>query len=507
MATKRSKRASKTSPARSGRRGKARAAAAEAKPKGVVNAWEQDPGDGAQPSGGQVIQRPVPVLREQPFSIRIVNPASAPEAKPHSPGTADFRYWTAAEALRRGADFWGALLPGTSWEVGSILPVDLDFGIDLNAFYDREGLKFFHGSAAGRTVFSGESPDVVCHELGHAILDSLKPQLFDAASIEVAAFHESFGDMSALLSALQLPSLREEVLAETSSHVDRSSRLSRLAEQLGWAVRQNHPDEVDSDCLRNASNSFFYTDPVDLPPSAPASSLSSEPHSFSRVFTGAFLNILAAMFAVQTKLGSAGLLAAARDAATILVGGVQATPVVPSFYSQVAAHMLAVDAADFGGRYREALKGGFVRHGILSMQAATVPPPPKERAGAAGIFELVAPGVENEPLARIALPAMHLGLQEELLVSAASQPKRFAVGSAAADLGSSVARGHDFVAASFLEDLARRGRIDFNGHAVAGAAVLAPRALKTHEVVRERAQLVLVRRRVDCGHGCSTLVP
>ena len=161
MATKRSKRASKTSPARSGRRGKARAAAAEAKPKGVVNAWEQDPGDGAQPSGGQVIQRPVPVLREQPFSIRIVNPASAPEAKPHSPGTADFRYWTAAEALRRGADFWGALLPGTSWEVGSILPVDLDFGIDLNAFYDREGLKFFHGSAAGRTVFSGESPDVV----------------------------------------------------------------------------------------------------------------------------------------------------------------------------------------------------------------------------------------------------------------------------------------------------------------------------------------------------------
>src|SRR5262249_44134759 len=111
-----------------------RAAATEAKPKGVINAWEQDPGDGAQPSGGQATQRPVPVSREQPFSIRIVNPASAPEAKPHSPGTADFRYWTAAEALRRGADFWGALLPGTSWEVGSILPVDLDFGIDLNAF-------------------------------------------------------------------------------------------------------------------------------------------------------------------------------------------------------------------------------------------------------------------------------------------------------------------------------------------------------------------------------------
>ena len=113
MAKKRSKRASKTSAARSKRRGKARPTPAEAraKPKGAINAWEQDPGDGAQPSGGQVIQRPVPVLREQPFSIRIVNPASAPEAKPHSPGTADFRYWTAAEALRRGADFWGCREP------------------------------------------------------------------------------------------------------------------------------------------------------------------------------------------------------------------------------------------------------------------------------------------------------------------------------------------------------------------------------------------------------------
>jgi hypothetical protein len=286
MARKRSKRAAKMSAAKSKRRGKARAAPTEAKPKGVINAWEQDPGDGAQPTGGQVIQRSVPVLREQPFSIRIVNPASAPQAKPHSPGTGDFRYWTAAEALRRGADFWGALLPGTSWEVGSILPVDLDFGIDLNAFYDRQGLKFFHGLAAGRTVFSGESPDVVCHELGHAVLDSLKPQLFDAASIEVAAFHESFGDMSAIPSALQLPSLREGVLAETGGVLRRASRLSRLAEQLGWAIRQSVPSAVEADCLRNAVNTFFYRDPDTLPTMAPATALSSEPHS-TRAFSPA----------------------------------------------------------------------------------------------------------------------------------------------------------------------------------------------------------------------------
>src|ERR1700745_154836 len=109
MATKRSKRASKTSAARSKRKVRARATPPErrAQPKGVINAWEDDPGAGAQPSGGQVIQRPVPVLRDQPFSTRIVNPSSAPEAKPHPPGTAGFRYWGAAEALRRAADFRG----------------------------------------------------------------------------------------------------------------------------------------------------------------------------------------------------------------------------------------------------------------------------------------------------------------------------------------------------------------------------------------------------------------
>src|SRR5438309_583639 len=354
MATKRSKRASKTAPARSGRRGKARAAAAEAKPKGVVNAWEQDPGDGAQPSGGQVIQRPVPVLREQPFSIRIVNPASAPEAKPHPPGTAEFRYWTAAEALRRGADFWGALVPGIPWEVGAVLPVDLDFGVDLNAFYDREGLKFFHGSAAGRTVFSGESPDIVCHELGHALLDSFKPQLFDAASIEVAAFHESFGDMSAILSALHLPSVREGVLAETGGVLRRASRLSRLAEQLGWAIRQSVPSAVEPDCLRNAVNTFFYRDPDTLPTTAPATSLSSEPHSFSRVFTGAFFEGLAGMLATTDTKNEAALLQVSQDMGTILVQGIRAASVVPTFMSQVAGSMLAIAASRFSAQGYEA---------------------------------------------------------------------------------------------------------------------------------------------------------
>src|SRR5215472_1090310 len=507
MAKKRSKRAAKTSAAKSKRRGKARAAATEAKPKGVINAWEQDPGDGPQPSGGQVIQRPVPALREQPFSIRIVNPASAPEAKPHSPGTADFRYWTAAEALRRGADFWGALLPGTSWEVGAILPVDLDFGIDLNAFYDRESLKFFHGSAAGRTVFSGESPDVVCHELGHAVLDSFKPQLFDAASIEVAAFHESFGDMSAILSALQLSSLREGVLAETGNVLRRASRLSRLAEQLGWAIRQSVPSAVEADCLRNAVNTFFYRDPDTLPTTAPATSLSSEPHAFSRVFTGAFFEGLAGMLAMKDTRNEAALLEVSQDIGAILVEGIRAASVVPTFFSQVAATMLGVAASQFSALgYEVPLRSGFVRHGVLPPSVALA----ATRARVPRRTEAVA-ATRTESKT---LPMLHLSVAEyglgipSIVVYAAAEPKRLEVSGAALAVGAAPSPGEDQAAKSFFEDLLRRGRLKVvakpgkPGAEIMRSSAASTHETHTHELRREGGQMVLRRVRIDCGHAC-----
>jgi hypothetical protein len=501
MAKKRSKRGSKTSAARSKRRGKARVAATErkAQPKGMINAWEDDPGAGAQPSGGQVIQRPIPVLRDQPLPIRIVHPASAPEAKPHPPGTAEFRYWTAAEALRRGADLWGALLPGLSWEVGPILPVDLDFGVDLNAFYDRVGLKFFHGTAAGRTVFSGESPDVVCHELGHALLDSFKPQLFDAASLEVAAFHESFGDMSALLSALQLPSVREGVLAETGGVLRRASRLSRLAEQLGSAIRQSAPSAVEPDCLRNAVNTFFYRDPDTLPTTAPATSLSSEPHSFSRVFTGAFFEGLAGMLATTDTRDEAALLQVSQDMGAILVQGIRAASVVPTFFSQVAASMLAVAASRFSAQgYEAPLRSGFVRHGIL--------PPSMAVAATQAAAQLAATASPSEsktlPMLQLSVAEYGLGVPS-IVVYAAAEPKRLQVTGAALAVGAAPSPGEDQAAKSFFEDLLRRGRLKVPKAAKSAAEVVRAAAPSTHEshtheLRREGRHMVLRRVRIDC---------
>src|SRR5438067_1703015 len=165
------------------------------------------------------------------------------------------------------------------------------------------------------------------------------------------------------------------VLAETGARIGRSSRLSRLAEQLGWALRQILPGSAEPDCLRNAVNPFFYRAPETLPPSGPSSSLTAEPHSFSRVFTGGWFEALAGMLAsrgsspTEADLGQVSL-----DAGRLLVDAIPAAPIVADYLSQVAAHLIESEAVLFRGQYRDALKSALVRRGILSLQAASVVP-------------------------------------------------------------------------------------------------------------------------------------
>ena len=209
------------------------------------------------------------------------------------------RYWTAASALLRARTLWLAAITGSpKWQETRKLEVVLQAGSEVNAYYDRGQLSFHvatvtdHDSRAQVRIGTGESPDIVAHELGHAVLDAIRPELWDATFTEVAAFHESFGDISALLCALAVDDIEAEFATLSGSSVFQSSRVSRLGEQMGWALRQQRPDLPDRDCLRDAVNTFFYVSPETLPTTAPSASLSSEPHNFSRVFTAAFMRVL-----------------------------------------------------------------------------------------------------------------------------------------------------------------------------------------------------------------------
>jgi hypothetical protein len=393
---------------------------------------------------------------------------------------------------------------GTTWHgtVGTKLTVKLDEGDLLNAFYDRESLQFFHHNVSGVEIYSGEHPDVVCHELGHGVLDALAPKLFDAASAETSALHESFGDISALLSALRQDALRDALLAETQFAIEQSSRVSRMAEQLGWAIAQGRPTAVDPGCLRDASNSLFYRDPVMLPPSGPAYGLSSEPHSFSRVFTGAFLKALAGIFRQQNP-DSQGLAEAARIAGQLLVDAVVAAPVVPGYYAQVAAHMIAADRQRHHGEYGQALRSAFVRQGILSLQGAssiTEGAVERHASALAEAAETAAGPGTGTRLADITVPGEAYGLRDVLSLSAPAQQTRFMVAGSDPAGGSVEPAAAERVATSYVEDLFRRGRVGVQAeHLTDSALVMDGSRTHTHEIVPAEAGggLALVRRRFD----------
>lgn len=460
---------------------------------GAIRAWENDPGT---PDAPYVpIARPRPALDAAPLPLRI---DGQPPVGADKPGTPAFRFWAAAEALRRASDQWGGVIGrSAAWHptVGAALPVALDAGVDFNAYYDRRGLHFFHDAAGGRTCWSGESPDVVCHEHGHAVLDALRPELFDAPFTEAAAVHEAFGDISAVLAALQLASVRDALLVATGGRIERDSSVSRLAEQLGWAIRQTAPDAVDRDALRNLARTWFYRDPAQLPPSAPADQLSSEPHSFSRVFSGAFLHALSGMLLAHPVHDAGALLDVARDAAGLLHRAIVTSPVVPAYMSQLAAHVVAADAEAFEGRYRDALTSAFVRHGILSVPAAAA------LTGGTGSRLTFALAAAPEPSAtrRIALSREALGLPADLLVEVPDQPRRFAVAGAAPDVGSLAHPTLERAAATFVEDLLRRGRVDLGAAGERRAALDHPLVAKSHVLRREPDGLVLRRRLFHCG--------
>jgi hypothetical protein len=491
---------------------------------GTIQAWPTDPMGGFSP-----LQLSAPDLPGAPLATRIVDPARAPEILVHPVGTAPFRYWTAAEALRRGAAFWSAA-GATAWHpaIGAALPVRLDDGVDLNAFYARDdfppegikqGLSFFHdtirevGTNRPLTVFSGESPDVVAHELGHAVLDTVKPALFEVASIEAAAFHESFGDLTAILTALQLPAVRQAVLEETDGNLRRNSSVSRVAEQLGFAIRQRSPAAVDRDSLRNAANSFLYVDPLTLPSSGSAAQLTRAPHNFSRVFTGAFLEALGGMVLVLAdRPGADDVEEAAADMGRLMVRAVADAPVSTRFFQAVAEQLVVADGALFNGKYGQALTSAFIRRNLMSIRSLAAPEAvgaaPARAAAAAARHSAMAAGrrvaraAGSDAPVEIALDGAWLGLPAKTLYVAAPPIDDAATTPASLQAGISaresvnVPRAADVQA--FCEALIVRGRVSMG--AAAGrrrglvATLSATRKHATHYLEARPDQSVALKR-------------
>jgi hypothetical protein len=155
-----------------------------------------------------------------------------------------------------------------------------------------------------------------------------------------------------------------------------------------------------------------------------------------------------------------------------------------------------VQAADaVSHKYPPILKGVFVRRSILSLQSAsnlTAFQPP------IAAFAARSPKEEQGVLARAALPAAQYGLDRPLLVETPSHARAFLATAAAADATPIEPANAVTAARAFVDDLFRRGRVDYGRVGRPEARLEHGRRLCSHRLAEEAAGIRLERVLFDC---------
>src|SRR5262245_43225514 len=303
-------------------------------------------------------------------------PAAPPKAV-FKPGTPEFLFWQCREAALTALSVWERIDGKiTSW-ARSANPKKLELrpnaGEDLNAYYDGQSLSFFEFTTGTKTTFSGASTDVVAHEAGHAVLDSLRPDLWDDLYIETGAFHEAFGDCVAILTALG-DRVQRDKLRSTVPNLDAENFLETTAEDLSDGVKRELGATHPAAKPRHARNDFVWQLPSALPKVGPPDVLSSEIHSFARVFTGCFYDLIRLIYTSASTRSDAALRNAARTAGKLLGAAARQAPVMPRFFRSIGRTMVLVDQSMNKGANRQAIHDAFDRHGLALGSSALLAP-------------------------------------------------------------------------------------------------------------------------------------
>lgn len=283
-----------------------------------------------------------------------------------APGTPQFLFWQAREAAIAAVAAWEACAgqTHTAWQGNrKKLPLMQDAGKDLNAFYDRASFSFFHETVGAETFFSGASTDVVSHEVGHGLLNSMRPDFFEVNFLEVGAFHEAFGDCMAILTALGDTETRQRLLA-VAPNLRARDFVESTAEQLSRAIGLAIPGHNAAE-PRHAFNTFKFQIPSTLPDNGGPGALINEVHSFGMIFTGCFWNLIANLFNASATQDEAALLAAVKLAGKLLIEGARGAVVRPRFLQSIGRAMVLADQNMNGGANRQHINDAFARHDIL----------------------------------------------------------------------------------------------------------------------------------------------
>jgi hypothetical protein len=450
----------------------------------------------------------------------------------HAPGTPGFLFWQCREAALLAVAAWERHAgPLGRWAEGrrrlhlhQDAVAQLDEAPDLNAYYDRDGFIFFEYDDGEKKTFSGASTDVVAHEVGHGLLDAIRPDLWDTPFLEVNAFHEAFGDCMAIVTALGDARTRTALL-----RVGLGARnfVEATAEDLADGIRRVDP-EHNAAAPRRALNKLQWQLPSSLPRDGGPGELINESHSFAQVFTGCFWDLIRNLLGAG-KTGDA-LEAAARTAAGLLIEGAKAAPEQARFFQAVGRAMALGDGERHGGANHLAIRDAFGAHGValgsnamLAPMAALAGPSPRVTKVAATL----SPSTRRDVMDRLGMSGharmvmRRYEIAGESVVQAVHR-RDIALGDVTPKLRGVVAVAPETVLVGesggraavlgglpeasvttdevmgYVESLVRHERIDYGGKKK-GAGAERRLAWRTHSIRSVGGRQVLMRVRFACG--------
>jgi hypothetical protein len=258
------------------------------------------------------------------------------------------------------------------------IDVDPHAGDGANAFYSEQDrlVGFYSFQANGQTFNAAQSADVISHETGHAVLDGLRDLHNESFGLGPSAFHESFGDMASVLVALHDDSLITRVLNVTNGDMRVENFIASVAEYLQQNVSKHMQDHVQEHTvyLRNALNTLKFVPFDALPyiPTNPETELGRESHNYSRLFTGAFYDILAGVYEYLKKTVHPRIaIHRARDiVGHLVVSAIELGPVGEFNFGDMAKAFLAAAHTLYSDQYAHILSQVFAGRGILTHNEA-----------------------------------------------------------------------------------------------------------------------------------------
>ncbi len=280
-------------------------------------------------------------------------------------------------------------------------------GVMENAYYaeGKGAIKIFYMSKVDssgdvRVYRLAKDPDVVTHEMGHAILDAVRDSYNESFNPETSAFHEAFADTMALLTAASNRKVRrasiegkelkeENPLVHIAEGFGKASSLSTLWDLfLKLSPFGNFVDFIEKysklkrDYLRDLNNSFKYKPFLELQFTPKEkdpvkrlekwqSQLYGEPHNYSRVFSGAMWDLITNTYKTLRDKGEKperALREATDQVAKVLLKGLDLAPVTNPSFKDIAIAMLASDTLYNQGKLRDELVKTFTNRKILSLE-------------------------------------------------------------------------------------------------------------------------------------------